>query len=223
VRVAALVLAAGSGTRLGAAVPKALVDVRGSSLVARSTAVFVGHARVDDVVVLAPAAQLDDVRMLCARSPAHVVAGGLTRQASVAAGLAALHPAVDAVLVHDSARAFVPSSVLDRVLERLDGGAEAVIPVLPVTDAIKRVDEAGAVVETLHRPMLRAVQTPQGFRRAVLDRAHRAARERGESDAVDDAALAEALGVRVQTVLGDALAFKITVPADLRRAEVLDV
>lgn len=221
-RVAALILAAGSGLRLGHALPKALVDVRGQSLVGRSALAFAQHPGIDCIVVVAPAAALDQVQ---AMSPvgATVVAGGSTRQESVRAGLSAVPIGIDAVLIHDSARAFAPAAVIDRVLSALAAGAQAVIPVLPMLDAVKRVDADGVVLGTVDRDSLRIVQTPQGFGRAVIDEAHASARLAGRDDAVDDAALVEALGIAVLTVPGDPLAFKITVPADLARAQVLDV
>lgn len=220
-RVAALILAAGAGVRLGAAVPKALIDVGGQSLVARSAASFAAHPGIAQIVVVAPPARLDEVRAMVP-SQAAVVPGGQTRQSSVRAGLEAIFPDADAVLIHDSARAFTPAAVLDRVLHALGAGAGAVIPVLPLPDAVKRVDVDGAVRETLDRSSLRLVQTPQGFRRALIVAAHQAALERGDEDAVDDASLVEALGEPVLTVAGDARAFKITVPTDLLRAAVLD-
>lgn len=220
-RVAVLILAAGAGVRLGHALPKALVAVRGRSLVARSAAIFAEHPGVRDVVVVAPGEAVAEV-MAMSPPGAVVVGGGATRQASVRAGLAAVAADIEFVLIHDSARAFLPPDVIDRVLQGLLDGADAVIPVLPMLDAVKRVDASGAVLETLDRAALRLVQTPQGFPRALIDRAHAAARAAGQDDAVDDAALLEALGARVLTVPGDPLAFKITLAADLARAEATD-
>jgi 2-C-methyl-D-erythritol 4-phosphate cytidylyltransferase len=139
------------------------------------------------------------------------------RQQSVRAGLDCLRPDVDVVLVHDVARAFVPAEVLDRVLAALQH-AEAVVPVLPVTDTIRRADPvSGELGQTVDRSALRAVQTPQGFRREVLVAAHADA----PADATDDASLVEAIGGQVVGVPGDALAFKITFPLDLALAEAV--
>jgi 2-C-methyl-D-erythritol 4-phosphate cytidylyltransferase len=214
--VAAILVAAGGGTRLGAAVPKAFCEVRGRTLLEHARAVFANHARIGQVVIVAPAGQLDRARALIGSG--HVVAGGANRQASVSCGLAALGPDIDTVLVHDVARPFVPSAVLDRVLGALDAGADAVIPARPVTDTIKRVDATGAVVETVDRSALWAVQTPQGFRRSVLVAAHEFAPDAG---ATDDAGLVEARGGRVVVVDGADEAFKITRPWDLLLAEAL--
>ena len=134
-------------------------------------------------------------------------------------GLAAVATDVDTVLVHDVARPFVPVEVVDRVLAALaEGGADAVIPTRPVTDTIKQVDEEGAVVATLDRSELRVVQTPQGFRRAVLEAAHAAGVGRNFTD---DAALVEAHGGQVAVVDGADEAFKITRPWDLALAEAV--
>ncbi len=145
-----------------------------------------------------------------------VVAGGATRQASVAAGLDALWGDIEIVLVHDAARALTPPSVFARVIAALDAGAVGVIPALPVIDTIKRVDGA-RIVAALDRSELSAAQTPQGFRRGVLDAAYRVA----DREYTDDAALVAAAGHDVSVVDGDPLAFKITTPADLDRARSL--
>ena len=167
-------------------------------------------------MIVAPPALLDRAASLV--PAAVVVAGGDTRQQSVGRGLAALADDVDAVLVHDVARPFVPAEVISRVVAALSGGAAAVIPVVAVTDTVKRVDASGAVTETVDRTSLRAVQTPQGFRRAVLVAAHAAS----DGTAVtDDAALVEARGVRVVVVDGADESFKITRPWDLALAEVV--
>jgi 2-C-methyl-D-erythritol 4-phosphate cytidylyltransferase len=215
--VAAILVAAGDGRRLGSAVPKAFCEVRGRTLLEHALGPFVAHAAVRDLVVVAPPALLGRCTELTGAGVT-VVAGGATRQASVRAGLAALAPDVDAVLVHDVARPFVPVEVIDRVLAALAGGAVAVIPGLPVTDTIKRVDAGHVVAETLDRSTLRAVQTPQGFDRAVLVAAHDAA---PSGDVTDDAGLVEARGATVVVVDGADEAFKITRPWDLVLAEAV--
>jgi 2-C-methyl-D-erythritol 4-phosphate cytidylyltransferase len=213
-RIAAILVAAGAGQRLGAEVPKAFCTVRGRTLLSYAHARFAAHPVVGPVIVVAPSDRIEDAKALT--GPA-VVAGGATRQASVAAGLAVVPPDVDAVLVHDVARAFVPADVIDRVVAALRDGADAVIPTRPVTDTIKRVDADGRVIETVARSSLVAVQTPQGFRRDVLVAAHAA----GAGDVTDDAGLVEALGGTVVAVDGADEAFKITRPWDLLLAEAL--
>ncbi len=205
-RVAGLVPAAGAGLRLGGGIPKAWRPLAGRPMVAYAVDVL---AAVCDVVVVAtpPGYEADG---------AVNVLGGATRAASVRAMLAALPPDVAYVLVHDAARPYAPISLASRVLAALRSGERAVVPVLPVVDTVKLVDAASYVLETPDRAMLRAVQTPQGFERALLDEAHASA-----ADATDDAGLVEALGVRVLTVAGDELAGKITTPADLVAASGL--
>jgi len=213
--VAAILVAAGSGQRLGADVPKAFCRVRNRTLLEYAHARFADHPDIGDVIVVAPADRLDEAKAL---TGAVVVAGGATRQASVAAGLAALDADVDTVLVHDVARAFVPAAVIDRVVAALDAGADAVIPVRAVTDTIKRVDSERRVVDTVDRSTLVAVQTPQGFRRDVLDAAHAAA---ASDAATDDAGLVESYGGTVVVVDGADESFKITHPWDLVVAEAV--
>ena len=216
--VAVLLLAAGTGERLAAGRPKALYVIGGSSLLEHSYCAFAGHPRIDRIVVTAPADLASDVAEAMS-GRADVVAGGRTRQDSVRLGLGELPAEVDIVLVHDAARPFVPLDLIDRVLGALDAGADAAVPALVITDTIKRVGPGGAVVATLDRAELRAVQTPQGFRREELAAAHAYAQISGLRDVTDDAALVERHGGRVVLVPGADSAFKITRPWDLLLAE----
>ena len=220
-RVGVIVVAAGAGARYGAGVPKAFVTLSGRSLLARSVEAALGCPGVGCVVVVAPSSHLAEAEREAgqyADPPVRVVAGGVERHDSVAAGLAGLPADLDVVLVHDAARATTPSSLFAAVAAAVAGGAPAVVPGLPVVDTIKQVDETGTVVATLPRSTLRAVQTPQGFRRDVLERAHAAT---GSGPVTDDAGLVEALGLPVLVVPGDPLAHKITTPADLDQAVAL--
>jgi 2-C-methyl-D-erythritol 4-phosphate cytidylyltransferase len=214
--VAAILVAAGSGQRLGAELPKAFVPVAGATLLEHATSRFGAHPGVGSVVVVAPGTYLDQAAAL--GGAVVVVAGGDTRQASVAAGLAAVGAEVELVLVHDVARPFVPDDVIDAVLAALRGGADAVIPVVPIHDTVRRVGADGALAGVVDRSALVAVQTPQGFRRSVLAAAHARA---GQSAATDDAGLVEAMGGRVIAVPGAEESFKITTPLDLARAEAV--
>ncbi len=155
-------------------------------------------------------------RELGSVTPVTLVPGGAERGDSVAAGLQVLGDDVDIVLVHDAARCLTPVEVFDRVIAAVAAGAGAVVPGTAVVDTIKQVDADGFVVGTPDRSALRAVQTPQGFRRDVLARAH--ARS---SDATDDAGLVERLGERVLLVEGDPRALKVTTPTDLEAAALL--
>ena len=218
--VTAVLVAAGSGSRLGSDVPKAFVRVGGATLLEHAVGRFAAHPRVRDLVVAAPpeltASAAAAAEATAASTPAAIVAGGATRQQSVARALGAVGPDVDAVLVHDVARPFVPAEVIDRVLDAL-ATADGAVPVLPVSDTIRRARGDGALGQLVDRDSLLAMQTPQGFRRDVLVRAHDAASE----DATDDAALVQAIGGRVVGVPGDQRAFKITVPFDLVVAEAV--
>lgn len=138
------------------------------------------------------------------------VAGGSTRSESVRRGLAAVPVEVPIVCVHDAARPFATPTLFRRVIAAVRAGADAAVPGQAVTDTIKRVDGAGFVVDTPDRSSLRAVQTPQAFRGAVLRAAHR-----GDPDASDDAALVEAAGGRVVVVDGEPGNRKLTDPEDL--------
>jgi 2-C-methyl-D-erythritol 4-phosphate cytidylyltransferase len=216
VTVGAVVAAGGRGERLGATVPKALVSLAGDALVVHACRALRAGGVVE-VVVAGPA---DDATAIAALVPdARVVAGGATRTASVRRGLAALPDDVDVVLVHDAARPLAPASLVERVIAAVEAGADAVVPVIPVADTVKEVDESGIVVRTIDRTALRAVQTPQGFRRRVLVAAHDAAGE--DADASDDAGLVERLGGSVATVPGSFDAMKVTTRSDLLVAEAL--
>jgi 2-C-methyl-D-erythritol 4-phosphate cytidylyltransferase len=174
---------------------------------------------VHTIVVAAPATDVEAVRELLAPiAPVIVVAGGADRQASVAAALAAVPPGPEIVLVHDAARALAPAELVESVAAAVRAGNDAVIPVLPVVDTIKEVDHNEAVLGTVDRSSLRAVQTPQGFRRAVLATAHASATE---AALTDDAGLVEKLGGRVLCVPGSEAALKITRPFDLAIATLL--
>jgi len=182
---------------------------------------------VEAVVVAAPANDVAAVQRLLGRqvlgTDVWVVPGGDTRQRSVAAALTALPAHIDTVLVHDAARPLVPVELVTRVVAALRDGAAAAIPVLPVPDTLKEIESVGAsgrVVRTVDRTRLRAVQTPQGFRRDVLTQAHEAALVDGV-ETTDDAGLVERIGVEVVVVPGAEDAFKVTRPLDLALAEAV--
>lgn len=207
-------VAAGSGSRLGAPVPKALVELDGVPLVRRSVDALAA-AGVAEIVVTIPAGMQHEfssaLEGVCPRPL--LVEGGTARQDSVRFGLASLTSGDDAVvLVHDAARALVPPSVVRAVAAAILSGAQAAIPVVPVVDSIRRVAAEGSTV--VDRSSLRAVQTPQGARLRDL----RAAHERVAADALDvtdDASACEYIGLRVTLVPGHRDALKITEPGDL--------
>lgn len=210
---AAIIAGAGMGHRLGADIPKALIQIDGVTLIERAFAAL--SPVVDEIVITAPAGYEDQFRAIVGDS-ATVITGGVLRSDSVNVALKSLSPSTKYVLVHDAARALATSELAERVLHGLTSGESAVIPVLSVVDTIKEVDRDGYVRSTPDRSILRAVQTPQGFSVDVLKRAHEAS-----EDATDDAALVEALGVKVKTIPGEARAMKITNPEDIAMAVTL--
>jgi 2-C-methyl-D-erythritol 4-phosphate cytidylyltransferase len=218
--VAAVVPAAGRGERLGGTEAKALLPLGGAPMLVHSVRTLAA-SRCDLVVVAAPPSRSTEVEALLVGSHAGaglvVVDGGDTRTASVRAGLAALPASVEVVLVHDAARPLVPVALVDAVVAAVLAGADAVVPGRPVPDTVKRV-EGSDVIATVDRDALRAVQTPQGFRRAVLDAAYA-----GYAGVVttDDAGLVEMAGGRVVVVPGAEEAFKVTTPLDLVLAEAV--
>ncbi|WP_406040094.1 2-C-methyl-D-erythritol 4-phosphate cytidylyltransferase [Micromonospora sp. NBC_00898] len=216
--VAVLVPAAGAGVRLGPGAPKALRPLAGEPLLVHAVRRIAAAPSVHTIVVAAPAADVESVRsMLAPVAPVTVVPGGAERQASVAAALSAVPAGPEIVLVHDAARALTPPELVEAVAEAVRAGHDAVIPVLPVVDTIKEVDAGERVLGTVDRSALRAVQTPQGFRRSVLTAAHAAAGD----PLTDDAGLVEKQGVPVVCVPGSEHALKITRPFDLALAEHL--
>jgi 2-C-methyl-D-erythritol 4-phosphate cytidylyltransferase len=197
--------------------PKAFVRVAGATLIEHAVTRAFEAADTTQIVIVAPASHLREAGALVSdhsrAGDVTVVAGGAERTHSVSAGLAALREDVDVVLVHDAARCLAPADLFDRLVASVRAGHDAVVPGLPVTDTIKQVDAQGRVVATPERSSLRAIQTPQAFRRVVLTQAHASGLE-----ATDDAALVEGLGVAVTVVTGDDLAFKVTTQSDLERA-----
>jgi len=220
---AIIVVAAGSGTRLGASAPKAFVGIDERSVL-RHALDGVFAAASAQVIVVAPAGHEGDAEteMRAAAGEridlGRVVTGGDTRQQSVIAGLHALWGDVDTVLVHDAARALTPPSQIDAILAAVTR-TKGTIPTLPVVNTLKRVS-GDDVVEAVDRAELVAAQTPQGFPRDLLEAAYAAATDSG-AEYTDDAALFAAAGHSVSHIPGSPLAFKITTPEDLERARQL--
>ena len=213
VRVWSVVVAGGSGRRIGSLKQFEPLGPAGERVVDR--AVAVAEAVSEGVVLVVPDDHVDAERVAMAARPGDirrlVVAGGASRVESVGAGLAAVPTGVDVVCVHDAARPFATADLFDAVIAAVAAGADGAIPGVPVTDTIKVVDDHRRVVATPERDSLVAVQTPQAFRLDVLRRAH----DRGRTDATDDAMLLEEIGARVVVVPGEVDNRKITVAADL--------
>ena len=210
---AAIIAGAGMGHRLGAQIPKALIQIQGITLLERA---FISLSKVvDEIIITAPEGYEEQFKAIVGQS-AEVITGGVLRSDSIRVALKALSPSVESVLIHDAARALASSALATRVLSDVQSGQSAVIPVLKVIDTIKEIDRDGFVRATPDRSSLVAAQTPQGFNRQVLERAHSAS-----DDATDDAALVEAIGVKVKTIEGEASAFKITTKEDIGQALLL--
>jgi 2-C-methyl-D-erythritol 4-phosphate cytidylyltransferase/2-C-methyl-D-erythritol 2,4-cyclodiphosphate synthase len=223
-RTAIIVVAAGSGTRLGAALPKAFVDLDGQTLLERTLRTITHLPEPVQVVVVAPSDFVGDAGEICHRVAPElsevftVTAGGDTRHDSVSLGLSHVASSVDVVLVHDAARALTPVTVFADVEMAVRATGAGIIPALPVVDSLKQVDVTGGVLGIADRSELRAAQTPQGFPRAELDAAYAKA---SSSEFTDDAAVFAAAGGAVTTIPGDEAAFKITTAWDLNRAHHL--
>ncbi|MEU0159330.1 2-C-methyl-D-erythritol 4-phosphate cytidylyltransferase [Streptomyces sp. NPDC006261] len=231
-RTAAVIPAAGRGIRLGPGAPKALRALGGTPMLIHAVRAMAASRAVSLVVVVAPpdgapeVKHLLDEHALPERTDYLVVPGGDTRQESVGLGLDALPEDVAVVLVHDAARPLVPVDTVDAVVEAVRNGAAAVVPALPLADTVKEVEPAEVagepepVVSTPVRARLRAVQTPQGFDRDTLVRAHAEVALDGEGS-TDDAGMVERLGEPVVVVPGHEEAFKVTRPLDLALAEAV--
>lgn len=239
---AVVIVAAGSGQRLGHGIPKARVPLGGEPMLAHAIRGVVKAGIATQICIAVPqddAAMVEICHQLAAESGAgpdmvwNVVDGGTDRSDSVRAALAVIDSGVATVLVHDAARPLTPSGVFDRVVAALRDGAKAVIPALAVADTIKTVTPAelpatGAGVEKVSgtpvRHLLRAVQTPQGFELDTLRRAHAYALTLDAAAAAqitDDAMLVEAIGEDVYVVQGSTHSLKITTPMDLLLGEAM--
>ncbi len=221
-KTCAIVLAGGSGARMGAEINKVFLPLRGVPAIVRAIAPFTGLCA--GVVVVARAGEMDLMNATLRRyglsgAVNAVVAGGGNRQASVASGLAALPADAEGVLIHDGARALVTEAVVRRALESLEAHGSGVSAV-PVTDTVKRADAVGKVTETLDRSALFAMQTPQAFRVSDIRRAHGIAKADGFT-ATDDAALLEHAGMPVYLCEGSRENIKLTTLFDLGLAETI--
>ena len=221
---AAIVVAAGPGSRLGAAVPKAFVGLAGVPLVVRSLRAMLAVPAIESAVVVVPPDYLERGRAtLGAAGPwpsaVTVVIGGAQRQDSVRNGLAAVGE-VDLIAIHDAARPFVSAAAIEAALTAAAAHGAAIVST-PATDTIKQVAADGRIEHTPPRHSLWLAQTPQVFRSALIRAAHAQAAAASISDATDDAVLVERLGAPVYVVPGNPENRKITTAEDLRWAEWL--
>lgn len=218
-QVTAVVLAAGSGRRVGSDVPKQFLQLCDRPMLHYSLSAFESCSRVDSVVIALPpenggaAADLSEFSKVVAR-----VQGGATRQASLQQALDALPEATGTVIVHDAARPLVDQPLIEALLGGLDDACDGVIPAIALEDTIKKVSEGGLVEEHLERTGIWRVQTPQVFRREVLEDALERACASG-LESTDCSQMLTTAGYRVRVVEGDPLNFKVTRGADLWLAE----
>lgn len=226
---AVILVAAGMGTRLGAGIPKALVEVGSKNLAQHAVERILKSQQVSQVIVVVPAGDQRLAQSLAGyKAQLQFVDGGDSRAASVRAGLALVAEGISKILIHDAARAFAPTQLFDNVLAELHKpGCQAVIPALPVTDTIAVVDEHAQgeqIRQSPARSTLRAVQTPQGFDAQVLREAHQMldGATAGQLDAVtDDASIVRRAGTKVWVIPGSKDALKVTHPEDLQAAAQL--
>jgi 2-C-methyl-D-erythritol 4-phosphate cytidylyltransferase / 2-C-methyl-D-erythritol 2,4-cyclodiphosphate synthase len=221
--VAAVIVAAGRGQRAGSEVPKQYRNIAGEAVIRPTLRAFLGHPQIGAVQ---PVIHPDDKDLFRAATAGlkellPPVWGGPTRQASVRAGLEALHPtSPDIVLIHDAARPFLTGALISRAIAAAKEHG-ATVPAVAIADTVKKIDEHEVVTETLDRSRLRIVQTPQAFAFGLIIDSHRRAAAAGREDFPDDAALAEWAGHRVTVFAGEATNVKLTTNDDIARAEAL--
>lgn len=215
----AIVLAGGSGSRMGADRNKVLLPLRGEAAIVRSVRAFQNH--VDGVILVSREEDMPAMRaaMAAASLDAVIVPGGATRQDSVRNGLGALPADCTHVMIHDGARCLVDAGTIERCKASAIAFGSGVAAV-PVVDTIKVANAAELAVDTPDRSTLRAVQTPQAFEVALIREAHKAAAAEGFLG-TDDASLVERMGHPVRLTLGDRRNIKLTTPEDMKMAEAL--
>jgi 2-C-methyl-D-erythritol 4-phosphate cytidylyltransferase/2-C-methyl-D-erythritol 2,4-cyclodiphosphate synthase len=212
---AAIIPAAGSGSRMKSTCPKQYLELAGKPILIHTVEVFHRHHRIGRIVVVVPPDRLESTRELLMtwglNSRTRVVAGGKRRQDSVKAGLDALDNSIDIVVVHDGARPLITAALIDDCLAAadLDGAAIAAIP---VKDTLKRCTAGNRIIATVDRTSLWQAQTPQAARLSLLRKAFA---ESGDCDATDEASLLESAGIAVTIVPGSETNIKITHPEDL--------
>ena len=223
-RVAAVIPAAGLGTRMGGSLPKQYLMVGGVPLLVYSLRILESVEAISEIIVAVPEADMDYcqeqiIRRFGIQKIGQVVAGGRRRQDSVRNALSAIAHSYEFVLIHDAARPFVTTDIVNHALETAYRVGGAVVAI-PMPDTVKRVDGTGLVQETLRRDLLWLIQTPQVFRLTWLLEAHRTAEE-NNLEVTDDASLVEQLGYPVSVVLGSSTNIKLTRPEDLQLGEAI--
>ncbi len=222
-KAAAIIAAAGAGLRMKCAARKQYLVLEGIPVLARSARLFLDHPSFTEIIVVIPPGDDKVVRELLrpyiSLDRLKLVEGGTSRQESVGNGLKAISAEAELVAIHDAARPLATPGLLALLL---DSAAQwgAAIPVIQLSDTLKEVDAAGFVQSTPAREKLRLVQTPQLFKRDLIEKAYLTFQDAG-GKATDDAALVELLGEPVITVPGEQSNFKITSPLDLFLASLI--
>ena len=220
--VAAIIVAAGKGTRMGHRIPKQYLHIAGKTILDTTLYKFEKSNDVDEIILVVSEDEIEYVKNEISpfyNKIAYVVAGGNTRTESVYKGLKKVRSNCDLVLIHDGVRPFVSYNLISTCIANAYIH-NACVPVLEVTDTIKEVSKEGMVLKTLDRKNLRAVQTPQAFRYSIIKKCYEDAISEGVSF-TDDASVVEYYGYEVKTIEGLAKNIKITTPLDLKIAEIL--
>lgn len=220
---AAVIAAAGEGARMGGATRKQYLLLEGIPVLARSVNLFIEHPAVREIVVVVPPGEVEAVKEFlqpfCAPGKIKFIEGGITRQESVAFGMAAVSVEAELICIHDAARPLATTKLLGKLIGAAITEGTAV-PVIPLNDTVKEVGNKGFIISTPDRAKLRLTQTPQVFRRDIIVQAYNNATELSLTG-TDDSALVEQMGLPVFTVPGELSNLKITSPRDLILASVL--
>ena len=220
----AIIPAAGSGKRMHGGLSKQYLPVDGKMILLHTLRVFELSPDIDEIILIAPEEDIPMVRQMIVEprgmsKVCHVMAGGKQRQDSVRNGLAVVADHTDIVLIHDAVRPFISESLIRQTVREAEKHG-AVTVGMPVKDTIKRVDPGGWIVETMNRQVLWMTQTPQAFRRSVIQEAYRRA-DQDQFYGTDDASLVERMGLQVKMIAASYANIKITTPEDLLMAEFL--
>lgn len=223
-KTVAIIPAGGSGKRMQGRLSKQYLSVGGKPILVHTLSVFQRSPDIDEIVLVVLEEDVQRVRQEIVKpreisKVRHVLAGGEQRQDSVRNGLAVIGNDVEIVLIHDAVRPFVSGELIHRAVQEAEIHG-AVTVGMPVKDTIKRVDQNGGVLETLERQVLWMTQTPQAFKRSIIQEAYRKADE-DQFYGTDDASLVERMGVRVKMIAASYENIKITTPEDLLMAEFL--
>ncbi|MFZ1984419.1 MAG: 2-C-methyl-D-erythritol 4-phosphate cytidylyltransferase [Desulfatitalea sp.] len=221
--IAALIVAAGQGIRMGATQRKQYLALAGQPILVHTLKAFDASPDVERIVLVVPGEEIEYCRQRIVAgaqisTDMLLVPGGARRQDSVRNGLQRIDDDQGIVLIHDGVRPLVFPRLIAACIQGVQRW-EACIPAVEVSDTLKQTDAAGVITRTVPREGLQMAQTPQGFRLALIREAHRRALQEGWQ-ATDDASLVERMGVAVHTILGDRANIKITTPEDLRWAEI---